>query len=177
MTTDNCNVLLAALAHRVVQWPGAEGAGAVPAVLRGSSCTSPRCCLAGRVRERGVPGLHSLRLRRSAGKQESSLHQVVSSHRGSRRSMGTPRVSKGCPGMWALDSAQCTQSSAAPGSFLSTFVPIKLHCPHVSHIPNPPSHCEPFSAVPGSLQDVQFWPVCPWQLALPLAGVLGTRPC
>lgn len=41
------------------------------------------CCFPGRIRECGVPGLHSLRFRGSAGKQESSLHQMVSSCPGS----------------------------------------------------------------------------------------------
>lgn len=165
MITDNCTILLAALAHRAVQCPrpGAEGAGAVPAVLRGSSCRSLRCCLAGRVRERGVPGLHSLWLRCSAGKQESSFHQVVSSRRGSRRSMGTPGVSEGWPGMWALGSAQCTQSSASPGSFFATFVPINFIVPMSATSQMPPAtvslsqlflgHCRMSSfgqCVPGS---------------------------
>lgn len=105
----------------------------------------------------------------SAGAESSSSRAELP--QGSRLSLGTP----GWPlGVWALGRARCTPSSAAPGSLFSTFIPTKLH--HPSSLPTSQVPPGPVSlpSCSGSLQDAQFWPVCPWQVALSLPGVHGT---
>lgn len=109
------------------------------------------CCLPGRVGERGFLGLHSLRFCCSAGKQESSLHQMVSSH---------PGIARGALLAWSCASrlasarsvercARCCRAGATsaphhPGVFEGC----SSELPWTGHVGDPSAGCLPQALTP-----------------------------